>query len=247
MEWRDTGLVLATRKHGETSVLLEVFTPQHGRHSGLLRGGISRKISPHIQPGAQLDLTWKARLEDQLGSFTIEPLKSRAAFVMEDRVALAGLNTVVALLHQCLPERAPYPEFYAQTEALLDLLAQPEVWPVAYLHWELALLEQMGFGLELDSCAVTGSRQGLVYVSPRTGRAVTAEGAGEFADRLLPLPPVLKGLAVEDDAQVLEGLRTTGHFMTTRIAPDLKDGALPAARAGFVDQLRLRAGHNSAR
>jgi DNA repair protein RecO (recombination protein O) len=151
---------------------------------------------------------------------------------------------VVALLHQCLPERAPYPAFYAQTEALLDLLEQPEVWPVAYLHWELTLLEEMGVGLDLSRCAVTGATQGLSYVSPRTGRAVTQAGAGDYADRLLPLPPVLRGLAVEDDAQVLEGLRTTGHFLTSRVAPDLKSGALPEARQSLVDRLRIRAGQN---
>lgn len=240
MDWRDTGILLSTRKHGETSLIMEVFTPEHGRHAGVLRGGTSRKLAPHLQPGAQLDLAWRARLEDHIGSFTAEPQRSRAAAALGDRVALAGLNAVTALLAFCLPEREPHPTLYKRSEALLDLLDRPDLWPLAYLQWELALLEEMGFGLDLASCAVTGATEGLAYVSPKTGRAVTAGAAGDWADRLLPLPPILMGQGEAEDADILQALETTGFFMENRLAPDLRDRPLPAARSAFVTRLRAR-------
>lgn len=241
MDWRDTGILLTTRKHGETSLILEVFTPEHGRHAGVLRGGTSRKLAPHLQPGAQLDLAWRARLEDHLGTFTAEPQRSRAAVALSDRLALAGLNAVTALLAFCLPEREPHPALYKRSENLLDLLGQPDLWPLAYLRWELALLEELGFGLDLTRCAVTGATEGLAFVSPRSGRAVTREGAGAWADRLLPLPPVLLGQGSAEDARIAEALATTGYFMEHRLAPELRDKPLPAARAALVARLRARA------
>ncbi|WP_417207674.1 DNA repair protein RecO [Antarctobacter sp.] len=241
MDWRDTGILLSTKKHGETSLILDVFTPGHGRHAGVLRGGTSRKLAPHLQPGAQLDLAWRARLEDHIGSYTAEPQRSRAAAALGDRVALAGLNTVTALLAFCLPEREPHPALYTRSEALLDLLDRPDLWPLAYLRWELALLDEMGFGLDLTACAVTGATDNLAYVSPRTGRAVTMQAAGDWADRLLPLPPILLGDGEAEDTDILDGLATTGFFMENRLAPDLRDKPLPAARAAFVTRLRARA------
>ena len=234
MEWRDQGILLSSRTHGETSAIIEVFTPSRGRHAGVVRGGTSRKLAPVLQPGAQLDVTWKARLEDHLGSFAVEPVRSRAALVMGDRLALAGLNAVTALLSFCLPEREPHRALYRRSEQLLDLLGQNEVWPLAYLRWELALLEEMGFGLDLSVCAVTGAREGLVYVSPKSGRAVSQAGAGEWAERMLPLPPVLRGEGAAPDAEVAEGLRTTGYFLESHLAPDLGHKPLPEARARYV-------------
>lgn len=239
MEWRDQGILLSARRHGETSAIIEVFTPAQGRHAGIVRGGTSRKIAPSLQPGAQLDLAWRARLEDHIGAFTVEPLRSRAAVAMQDRLALAGLNAVTALLAFCLPEREPHPALYRRTEALLDMLGQGDVWPLAYLKWELRLLEEMGYALDLDVCAVTGATEGLIYVSPKTGRAVSAKGAGDWADRLLPLPPVLRGGA-GSDAEVAQGLRTTGHFLTVHLARDLGGKPLPEARARFVDAFSRR-------
>ena len=239
MEWRDQGILLSARRHGETSAIIEVFTPAQGRHAGVVRGGTSRKIAPSLQPGAQLDLAWRARLEDHIGAFTVEPLRSRAAVAMQDRLALAGLNAVTALLAFCLPEREPHPALYQRTEALLDMLGQGDVWPLAYLKWELRLLEEMGYALDLDACAVTGATEGLIYVSPKTGRAVSAKGAGEWADRLLPLPPVLRGGA-GNDAEVAQGLRTTGHFLTVHLARDLGGKPLPEARARFVEAFSRR-------
>ena len=234
MDWRGTGILLTVRRHGESSAIIEVFTPERGKHAGVVRGGASRKVAPVLQPGAQLDLAWRARLEDHIGTFAIEPLRSRAALVMGNRLALAGLNAVTGLLTFCLPERAPFPALYQRTEQLLDLLGQDDVWPLAYLRWEMALLEEMGFGLDLTSCAVTGATEGLVYVSPKSGRAVSAAGAGDWVDRLLPLPPVLRGEGAAPDTEVAEALRTTGYFLADRLAPAMGSRPLPEARARFV-------------
>ncbi|WP_412551180.1 DNA repair protein RecO [Shimia sp. MIT910701] len=239
MDWRDQGFVLNTRKHGETSVILEVFTAEHGRHAGVVRGGVSRKMTPILQPGGQLDLSWRARLADHIGSFTVEPLRSRAA-VLSDRFALAGLNTVTALLAFCLPDREPHPALYQQSAKLLDLLGQNEIWPLAYLRWEMALLTELGYGLDLTECAVTGSADNLIYVSPKSGRAVSAKGAGDWADRLLPLPPILRGEGDAPDEEVLQALRTTGYFLSDKLAPDLGAKPLPEARSRFIDLFARR-------
>lgn len=235
MEWRGTGILLNVRRHGETSAIIDVFTPEQGRHAGVVRGGTSRKIAPILQPGAQLDVAWRARLEDHIGSFAVEPVRSRAALVMGDRLALAGLNAVTGLLSFCLPEREPHAALYHRSEQLLDLLGQNEVWPLAYLRWELALLEDMGFGLDLSACAVTGGTEGLAYVSPKSGRAVSRAGAGVWVDRMLPLPPVLLGQGASPDEEIVQGLETTGHFLNAHLAPDLGTRPLPDARGRFVD------------
>ncbi len=237
MEWRDEGALLSVRRHGESAAIIEVFTAEHGRHAGVVRGGASRRISPILQPGAQLDLTWRARLDEHLGSFTVELLRSRTAAVMGDRLALAGLNAVTALLSFSLPEREPHPSLYARTITLLDLLGTSPAWPLAYLRWELALLDELGFGLDLSACAVTGAREGLAHVSPRTGRAVSAEAAGKWADRLLPLPPALLGHGEGELSGVARGLVTTGYFLRTRLAHQLGNRPLPEARQRLVDAI----------
>ncbi|MDW4500521.1 DNA repair protein RecO [Sulfitobacter sp. D35] len=234
MAWRDEGILLSARKHGETSAIIEVFTPAHGRHAGVVRGGTSRRIAPVLQPGAQLDLSWRARLEDHIGSFTVEPVRSRAAAAMGTRLTLAGLNAVTGLLSFCLPDREPHPALYARTEALLDLLGEEDLWPLAYLRWELGLLEEMGYGLDLTRCAVTGTQEDLVYVSPKSGRAVSRAGAGDWADRMLPLPEVLRGLGAAPDTEIAQGLQTTGYFFDAHLAQNLGQKPLPEARQRFV-------------
>lgn len=240
LEWRDHGILLSVRRHGESSAIIDVFTEEHGRHAGMVRGGASRKMAPILQPGAQLDVTWRARLEDHLGSYHAEPLRSRAAAALSGRLALAGLNTVTALLSFCLPEREPHPDLYTRSERLLDLLGNEALWPLAYLRWEMALLEEMGFGLDLSACAVTGSRFGLAYVSPKTGRAVSREGAGGWADRLLPLPPVMLGQGDAEDAEIVLALRTTGYFLEAHLAPSLGNHPPPEARGRLLDLLSRR-------
>ncbi|RXV60449.1 DNA repair protein RecO [Roseovarius sp. A46] len=242
MEWRDQGILLGSRHHGETSVIIEVFTPEHGRHAGVVRGGASRRMAPVLQTGAQVDVEWRARLEDHLGTFRVEPLKSRA-WVMGDRLALAGLNAVCALLRFTLPEREAHGKLYRKSMILLDLLDQPDIWPLAYLNWEMALLEEMGFGLDLRRCAVMGEKANdLSYISPKTGRAVSRAGAGDWADRLLPLPPCLLGDGPAPDTEIVQGLDVTGHFLRHHLAPHLGDKPLPDARSRLVDLVTARAG-----
>ena len=240
MQWRGQGILLSVRRHGETSAIIEVFTPEQGRHAGVVRGGTSRKIAPILQPGAQLDVAWWARLDNHIGTFTVEPLHSRAAQVMNDRLALAGMLSVLALLRFALPERAPQPGLYVRSLALLDMLGQSDLWPLAYLRWEQALLDEMGFGLDLGACAVTGATTDLAYVSPKSGRAVSRAGAGEWASRLLPLPACLLGQGLGDLDDVMQGLQVTGHFLLHHLAPGLGASALPDARLRFVDALARR-------
>jgi DNA repair protein RecO (recombination protein O) len=240
MEWRDEGILLSTRRHGETSAIIEVFTSAHGRHAGVVRGGTSRKIAPVLQPGAQLDVTWRARLEEHIGSFTVEPLRSRAAAAMGDRLALAGLNAVTALLAFALPEREAHAVLFTQTERLLDLLGQGELWPLAYLRWEVLLLEELGYRLDLGACAVTGTTEDLIYVSPKSGRAVSRDAAGDWADRMLPLPDVLRGIGPAPDKEIAESFVTTGYFLKAHLAQDLGTKPLPEARARFVEAFTRR-------
>jgi DNA repair protein RecO (recombination protein O) len=235
MDWQDTGFVLLSRRQGETSAIVELFTESHGRHAGVVRGATSRKIAPSLQPGSQVAVIWRARLEDHLGAFSVEPLKSRAAAVMSGRLELAGLNAITALLSFALPERETHKALYHQTMTLLDMVGESDVWPLAYLHWELSLLTEMGFGLDLSACAVTGGTADLAYVSPKSGRAVSQQGAGDWAHRLLPLPPCLTNVSNALPADIAEGLKTTGYFLTNWLAPALGDKPLPASRQRFVD------------
>lgn len=235
MEWREEGLLLAVRRHGESAAIIDVFTKGHGRHAGIVRGGGSRKMAAVLQPGTQLDVTWRARLEDHLGTITAEPVRSRA-YLMSDRRTLAGLNALTALLTFALPEREAHATLYGKTLAVLDMM-DGEFWPLAYLRWELSLLEDLGFGLDLTRCALTGTERNLAYVSPKTGRAVASDAAGEWADRLLPLSPALTGQSAEL-ADTLSGLRVTGHFLKAHLAPSLGTREIPMARDRLVELLQ---------
>lgn len=237
IEWRESGVLLATRRHGESAAIIEMFTEHHGRTAGVVRGGGGRKMAPILQLGAQLDVVWKARLDEHIGSFVVEPERARAAHLMSDRVALSGLSALCALLSFALPEREAHPALYRSSRAVLDMIGENPVWPLAYLRWELSLLEELGFGLDLSVCAATGATEGLAYVSPKSGRAVSEAGAGTWKDRLLPLAPSLVGGGVGDVEDVLQGLRVTGHFLSAWLAPSLGDRSLPDARARFVDAL----------
>lgn len=236
MEWRDEGMLIGSRKLGETSAIAEIFTAEHGRHLGVVRGGASRRMAALMQPGSQVTCAWRARLDDHLGVFVLEPLRSRAG-LMEDRARLAGLASVCSLLHMGLPERAAHPQLYARTLGLMTALERDGTWPADYLRWELVLLEDLGFGLDLARCAVTGSREDLAWVSPRSGRAVSRQGAGDWAARLLPLPAGLLGQGPLSPTELSQGLAITGHFLA-RGPGTLHPGAeLPAARTRLVDLL----------
>ena len=237
ISWREEGVVLVARPHGETSAIAEIFTHGHGRHLGVVRGGAGRRMAPVLQPGEQVEATWSARLEDHLGAFVIEPVRSRAAGLMADRAALAGLHAMSALLSFALPERAAYPTFYDQTQTVMDLTGSSDVWPFAYLKWEMALLEEMGFGLDLSTCAVTGDTEGLAWVSPRTGRAVTDAAAGRWKEQLLALPRSLAEDGLPSPQDIVQGLALTGYFLDNRLRPALGDRALPPSRARLIQNL----------
>jgi len=231
MDWTDEGMLLSARPHGESAAIVEVLTAGHGRHLGVVRGGGGRRMAPVLQPGAQLALVWRARLEGHIGAFTVEPVRARAAQVLADPERLAGLTALCALAGWALPEREPQPRLYPLTLALADRIAGGGDWFGDWLRWERALLEETGFGLDLSACAVTGAVTGLAHVSPRTGRAVSAAGAGVWADRLLPLPAALiDPEAPAGRAEMAAGLRTIGHFLAQVLAPALGDKPLPAAR-----------------
>lgn len=236
MDWQDEGCVIVVRTHGETAAIIEVFTAAHGRHAGVVRGGASRKMAAVLQPGSQVALRWQARLADHMGIFTVEPLKLRSA-LMSDRLALAGLNAICVLLHVALPEREAYPALWRATMALLAALEHDPAWPALYLRWEMILLEELGFGLDLGSCAVTGRREGLAYVSPKTGRAVSVEGAGDWATRLLPLPSVLLGQGPSSAQDLAQGFAVTGHFLAKGLAPMMQGRPLPPARMRLTEML----------
>ena len=243
MEWRDEGILLRVRRHGEGSAIIEAMTVDHGRHCALVRGGASGQAAAILQPGAQLSLEWSARLSEHLGTFKVDLIKSRAAQIMDDRAALAALNAMSALLIEFLPEREPNDFMYQATHTLVEALGSGNpYWPILYAHWELSLLDALGFGLDLTSCASTGTREDLAYVSPRSGRAVCRSAGGPFADRMLPLPPFLIRPARPSIGDVREALRTTGYLLEKWVCPQFDVKNLPQARTRLmkvVEQVRM--------
>jgi DNA repair protein RecO (recombination protein O) len=236
MFWTDEGVLLAARRHGESSALVSVFTARHGRHAGLVRGGFGRRARPVYQQGNLLQITWRARLSEQLGALTGELKVPLAARLMAHPERLAGLAAACALLESTLPERDPHPALYAELQGLLEQLVEGPSWPEGYVRFELALLAELGFGLDLARCAVTGTSEDLVYVSPASGRAVSRGGAGVYADRLLALPPFLLGRAPADAAQLTAGLRLTGAFLRRHLF-DASERAMPEARDRLLARL----------
>ncbi|MEJ6709803.1 MAG: DNA repair protein RecO [Amylibacter sp.] len=238
MEWCDEGVILAARRHGETSVILDVLTKTHGRYAGMVRGGASRKQAPVLQPGNQVKVEWRARLEDHLGAYRAELLKSRSG-IMADRGRLAALSSICALMTFAMPERMELTQIYDQTLALIEKLNSDEPWSADYAVWELMILEELGYGLDLSSCAATGGTQELIYVSPKSGRAVCRSAGEQYADRMLPLPKFLQMEGVDPAAkEVLGALKTTGYFLERWLAPALGNRPLPDARARLVHVLQ---------
>jgi DNA repair protein RecO (recombination protein O) len=238
MEWSDEGVVLSVRGHGETAAVVELLTRAHGRHLGLVHGGRSRKLRPVLQIGNHVDCTWKARLADNLGHFGVELRQGFAAPVMEDAAALAALTSMVSLA-RLLPERDPHPNLFEITLFVLGFLGDDAVWPALMVRWELALLDELGFGLDLSTCAATGTTDGLVYVSPRSGRAVSAAAGEPYKDRMLALPTFLRGGAAGEVGRedILAGLALTGHFLEARaLTPHGLE--MPEARGRLRSYLR---------
>jgi DNA repair protein RecO (recombination protein O) len=232
MEWSDDAIILSTRVHGETGAILDLLTRDHGRHSGLVRGGTSRRITPTLQPGNSVHVAWRARLEEQLGSFTCELARARAGELMDSRDTLAGLNAFSAVAIAAMPEREAHAPVFEVGEILLDGMMAGDAahWLPLYVRWEAGLLEALGFGLDLSECAATGAKTDLIYVSPKTGRAVSRDAAGIYASRLLRLPQFLLDPAAEPQTgDIAAGLALTGYFLLDRVLrPHHKD--MPPAR-----------------
>lgn len=238
MEWRDEGVILAVRRHGETSAIAEILTAEHGRCLGLVRGGRSRLQRPVLQPGNLVQVTWRARLEEQLGTYALDALALKAGAIMDDPFRLAGLSAVVGLA-QLLPEREPHRRMYDALQVVLDQMEQDDVWPALLVRWELGLLEELGFGLDLSRCAATGQAVDLIYVSPRTGRAVSREAGTAYRDRLLALPAFLSAGTAPSLPDVLDGFRLTGYFLNRHVF-EPRGLAIPDARDTMIRYLAQR-------
>jgi DNA repair protein RecO (recombination protein O) len=241
MEWQDIGLVIATRRHGERDAILEVMTPGHGRHLGMVRGGRSSRQTPTLQPGNRVALVWRARLEDHLGQFTAEVLESRAGVVLSDPLALHAV-THLGMLMRLLPERSPHPAVFEAGDAICCFLAKPEILGPVLIRFEIMILSELGFGLDLSECALTGGSDNLVYVSPKSGRAVSREAGAPWAEKLLPLPPFLAenaGITTVAAGEIADGFRLAGHFLDRHVfAP--RGIASPTARAEVMRELLAR-------
>lgn len=238
MEWRDEGIILGQRKHGETSVILEVMTRAHGRHLGLVRGGRSRKQQPVLQPGNRVDLLWRARLDEHLGIFQAEAMEMNAARLMESAVAIYGLQVMAAHL-RLLPERDAHAALYETLGVMIAHLDDADAAGELVARFELLILDELGFGLDLSCCAATGSRDDLAYVSPKSGRAVSRAAGAPWHDRMLALPAFLRrGSGLHGDAAALDdAFRLTGFFLTRNVYEPRGVGE-PDARAGFLSALR---------
>lgn len=236
-EWQDSAIILSARPHGETGAVVQLLTKNQGRHAGLLAGGQSRSKQAFLQPGQLVEADWHARLSEQLGTVRLEASMPYPSAVLDDSRALAGLVSACAIAEQVLPEREAHPAVYQGLLALIETLGS-EIWPYIYVRWELGLLSEIGYGIQIDRCAVTGqgdsSDDPLEYVSPRTGRAVCRSAAGVYKDRLLKLPAFLKGQVDEDGIE--DGLRLTGYFLERAVFA-LHHSPLAAPRARLVDKL----------
>ena len=213
-QWTDQGIVLAARPHGEGGAIVSLLTEQHGRHAGYVHGGKTSRLRGVIEPGSHVAVAWESRVADALGTFRLEQQRSLGTALMGDGLRLGGLLSACALCDAALPEREGHPGLYYGLMALLETMEGP-AWGAAYIMWEIALLREMGFGMDLSRCAGGGSAKSLYYVSPKSGRAVSAEMGAAYKERLLELPEFLKpgNRGGGDDADVLKGLRMTGHFL----------------------------------
>ncbi|MFT3808677.1 MAG: DNA repair protein RecO [Micropepsaceae bacterium] len=238
MDWQDQGFVLSAARFGESDAILDILTERHGRHLGLMKGGMARARRAEIQTGNLVAVEWRARLTDQLGNYTLELARPYAALALDSQAALAGLAATAAVASVSLPEREPHPNVFEATRVLVEALTggSLSIGAAVYVKWELGLIQDLGFGLDLGSCAATGVTDDLTHVSPRTGRAVSRDAAAPYGDRLLRLPGFLLGSQAgdPDGAAIGEGLRLTGHFLHQSVlGPHRRE--VPQARGIFVD------------
>ncbi|MEE9272878.1 MAG: DNA repair protein RecO [Robiginitomaculum sp.] len=237
MDWQSEGYILSVRSHGETSAIVKAFTKEHGVHAGLVRGGRSRRMRPVLQAGNKVSLEWHARLSEHLGIFSIEAINLQAALIMEDRLALAAINAVSAVTIEALPEREAHANLFTAFEILLEHLNDINIWPALYVRYEIALLQALGYGLDLKTCAATGGNEYLTHVSPRSGRAVCASSAEPYLDKLLALPGFLRGENTVAPDDIAKGLKLSGYFLTSRIFYTFNKD-IPQARYRLLETLK---------
>lgn len=237
MEWRDSAFVLSARRHGESAQVVELLTCEHGRHLGLVRGGQSPKGRGLLQPGNEVAALWRGRLSEHLGAFALEPVRAHAARLLDDPLRLAGLAAAAALLSATLPEREPHRDVFSAFAELVAALDSAADWPARYVLWERDLLAALGFGLDLSRCAATGATADLVYVSPKSGRAVSRAAGFPYHDKLLPLPAFLWRAAPAAAADVAQGLELTGYFLLRHLLLPQRR-ALPPARERLLSRLK---------
>lgn len=238
MEWREKAIILGAKRHGETSAIVEVLTHDHGRHAGLVRSGRSKRMRPILQQGNIVEVTWRARLEEHLGSFTIESVNLNAALVMDAPIRLAGLTTLTALC-SLLPEREPHSDIYDATRLILSNIENDDIWPALLVRWEAGLLDCLGFGLDLSQCAATGQTTDLIYVSPKSGRAVSASAGEPYKTRLLPLPRFFLGSMQANDKDLIDGFGLTGFFLNRHLSAP-RGIELPDSRERLIKYLKAR-------
>jgi DNA repair protein RecO (recombination protein O) len=234
MQWTDEGIVLGVKRHGEANAILELMTREHGRHLGLVRGAAGRLLRPVLQAGNLVSAVWRARLDQHLGHYAVEGINLRVASLLTQSHAVYGVTHLAALC-RLLPERDPHPTIVPMVETILDHLSDATVAGLLTVQFELHILTELGFGLELDCCALTGTRSDLIYVSPKTGRAVSRAAGEPWRDRLLRLPPFL-GEAGSDDPSmqdIADGFVLTGHFLLQRVLEPRGEG-FAEARDSFI-------------
>ena len=235
MEWADDAIVLSGRRLGEGSVILELLTREHGRSPGLIRGAAGPRLRGVLQSGNSVRAVWRARLAEHLGSYSCELVRNATARWLDDCARLAAIRSACALAEGSLPEREPHPALYEGLLGLFESLAS-EVWPAVYVRWEIELLRELGYGLDLSACAASGTTADLAYVSPRSGRAVSRQAGSAYHDRLLRLPQFLTGSGEPTPEGVIAGLELTGYFLRRHVfAPAGRN--LPRARDRLADIL----------
>jgi DNA repair protein RecO (recombination protein O) len=237
MEFTDDAYVLTARAYGETGAIVEVLTRAHGKFAAHVAGGASRRMKPFLQAGALVVFRYRARTSDQLGAASLEPVGEGPSVLFDDALALAGLAAATAVTAGALPEREPHPGAFLALEALSGALVHPDIWPAVFVRFEAGLLQELGFALDLSRCAVTGSTDDLAWVSPRTGRAVSAASGEAFRDRLLRLPSfLLSAQSRLEPGDIGAGLTLTGHFLEASVFAALNK-PLPPARVWLIDRL----------
>ncbi len=237
MEFEDDAFVLSARAHGEAGAIVEFLTARHGRHAAHVAGGASRKMKPFLQAGARVSLRYRARISEQLGSATLEPVGEGPSALFDDPLALAGIAAAAAIAAGALPEREPHPGAFLAFESLSGAFASPDIWPAVFVRFEAGLLAELGFGLDLSKCAATGATDDLIYVSPKTGRAVCRAAGEPYHERMLALPPfLLSAQGRLSPGDIGAGLNLTAHFLEAFIFGPM-NRPLPPARLWLLDRL----------